>query len=128
MALGLPVHSTTPSPVPVPVTRPVVSIIGVAQTDVAVRAVDELTPLSRSKPAGAVGLQYFSWVSTDAAPEDLELWRFEGIATKSDFVISYNLADAGKPITIVARWMTRKGDVGPTSSPVTTAVAVPLAA
>ncbi len=54
-ALGLPIHDTGHSPVPVPVTRPVVSIIGVAQTDVAVRAVDETTPLSRSKPAGAVG-------------------------------------------------------------------------
>jgi hypothetical protein len=128
VALTLPVRDAEPSPVPAPVTRPAVSVIGVAQWDVAVRAVDETTPLSRSKPAGAVGLQYFSWVSTAPAPEDLELWRFEGIATKSDFVISYNLADAGKPITIVARWMTRKGEVGPTSQPVTTALAIPLAA
>jgi hypothetical protein len=127
-ALGLPVHDAVPSPVPVPVTRPVVSVMGVAQWDVAVRAVDETTPMSRSKPAGAVGLQYFSWVNVAPAPEDLELWRFEGIATKSEFVISYNLADAGKPITIVARWFTRKGEVGPTSERVSTALAMPLAA
>jgi hypothetical protein len=127
-ALGMPVHDTGHSPVPAPITRPVVSLIGVAQWDVAVRAVDETTPLSRAKPAGAVALQYYSWVGTEQAPEDLEQWRFEGIATKSDFVISYNLADAGKPITIVARWMTRKGLVGPTSQPITTALAVAMAA
>jgi hypothetical protein len=128
VALTLPVHDAEPSPVPAPITRPVVSIIGVAMTDVAVRAVDETTPTSRSRPAGAVGLQYFSWVSTAPAPEDLEQWRFEGIATKSDFVIGFNPADAGKPITIVARWFNRKGEVGPTSQPVATALAMPVAA
>jgi len=127
-ALALPVHDTGHSPVPPPVTRPVVSLIGVAQLDVAVRAVDGTTPTSRAKPAGAVALQYFSWVGDQTPPQDLEQWRFEGIATKSDFVISYNLADAGKPVTIVARWMTRKGYVGPTSQPITVAIAVPLAA
>ncbi|HYO09112.1 MAG TPA: hypothetical protein VER17_09080, partial [Tepidisphaeraceae bacterium] len=68
------------------------------------------------------------WVGPEAAPQDLERWRFEGVASRSDFVIGFNLADAGKPITLVARWMNRKGEVGPTSLPVTTALAAPAPA
>lgn len=128
VALGLPVHAASPSPTPVPVTRPSVSLIGVAQLDVAVRTVDETTPMSRSKPAGSIGLQYFSWVGDGTPPENLELWRFEGIATKSDHVINFNLADAGKKITIVARWFNRKGQAGPKSVAITTVLAVPIAA
>src|SRR5687768_277304 len=105
VALTLPVHDNEPSPSPQLITRPVVSVIGSAATDIAVRAVDETTPMSRKKPAGAVALQYFSWVGPEAAPQDLELWRFEAVASRSDHVIGFNLADAGKPITIVARWM-----------------------
>jgi hypothetical protein len=128
VALTLPVRDTNPSPSQPLVTRPVVSIIGVAQTDIAVRAVDETTPTSRKKPVGAVGLQYFSWVGPAAAPQDLELWRFEGVASRSDYVIGYQLADAGKPITICARWFNRKGEVGPVSLSVTTALSVPAIA
>lgn len=125
VALTLPVRDTTPSQSQPLITRPVISVIGVALTDVAVRAVDETTPLSRKKPAGAVGLQYFSWIGPSAPPQDLELWRFEGVATRSDFVIGYLLADAGKPVTICARWMNRKGEVGPVSLSVTTAIPMP---
>ena len=128
VALTLPVRDANPSPSQPLVTRPSVSIIGVAATDIAVRAVDETTPMSRKKPVSAVGLQYFSWVGPEAAPQDLEQWRFEGVASKSDYVIGFNLADAGKPITIVARWMNRKGEVGPTSLAISTALAMPAPA
>jgi hypothetical protein len=125
VALTLPVRDTNPTPSQPLVTRPVVSIIGVAATDVAARAHDELTPNSRKKPPGAIGLQYFSWVGPATPPLDLERWRFEGVASRSQFVMGFHLEDAGKPITVVARWFNRKGEVGPASFPVTTALAVP---
>ena len=95
-------------------------------TEITVRAVDETTPTSRRKPAGALGLQYFVWVGSESAPQDLEQWRFAGLGTRSEFVINLHLEDAGKPVTIVARWYTRTGLVGSQSQPVTAGLAVPV--
>ena len=90
------------------------------------RTVDETTPTSRRKPMGAPGLQYFVWLGSESAPLDLERWRFAGLGTQSEFKINLQLEDAGKPVTIVARWYTRTGLVGRQSQQVTAGLAVPV--
>ena len=117
IALGLPVHSLVPTPVPVPVTRPMLNIIANGQAQLTVRIVDETTPTRRAKARGSIGAQVYTFVGTigTTPPADLKLWVFEGMSTKTDFQISYAPADAGKQAFIVARWLNSKGETGPTS-------------
>jgi hypothetical protein len=120
-ALGLPIHNATPSPTPVPATKPVVSIVSYALGTIEIQLVDEATPTKKARPTGTIGAEVYSFVLSagGAAPDDLEMWRFEGLATKSTFTIDFNAADGGKEVIIVARWMNRKGEVGASSNPVT---------
>jgi hypothetical protein len=125
VGLGLPIHNATPTPTPPPETRPIASVAGIDSRMIALRLADETTPTKRARPANATAAEVYSFVATgsEQPPQDLEMWRFEGLATKSDFIVDFNQADAGKNATIVARWVNRKGAAGPTSSPITRAVA-----
>src|SRR5205823_2255836 len=111
-------------------TRPVLSVVGVVNRDVVIRLLDEATPTKRARPSGVIGAQVYSYVSTGSGPvpTDMELWRFEGIATKAEFTASFNAEDGGKTITIGARWCNRKGETGPLSDLLETAIAAPAMA
>jgi hypothetical protein len=131
-ALGLPIHNATPSPTPVPATAPQVSIASFRLGAIEIGIVDELTPNKKARPVGTIGAEVYSFViqpgQTGGAPDDLEQWRFEGLATKNVFTIGYNSVDGGKEVVIVARWINRKGEAGGTSIPVTGQVMRKMAA
>jgi hypothetical protein len=130
-ALGLPIHNATPSPTPVPATVPQVSITSFSFGKIEIAIVDELTPTKKARPVGCIGAEVYSFVMPAAGatvPDDLEQWRFEGLATKSAFTIDFNSADGGKDVVIVARWINRKGEAGGTSNPVTAQVMRKMAA
>jgi hypothetical protein len=112
-----------PSPRPAPSTKPVLSVVGIVNDDVVIRIVDQTTPTKRAKPPGTAGAQVFSFVGSGEPPADLELWRFEGLASKSEFTVGFNAADAGKRITLAARWYTVKNEVGPVSDTIETVIA-----
>jgi hypothetical protein len=126
--LGLPVHSTTPTPVPTPSTVPELGfgLVTMGTGIVTLKITDADVTNKRAKPTGVQGAEVYSFVGatgTTPLPTNLEDWRFEGLATRSTFDINYRPEDAGKTATIVARWYNAKGDVGPTSSPITGRVA-----
>ena len=123
--LGLTVHDEVPSPVPPPATRPLVAVMSTAARMINIRLSDETTPTRRARPTGTSGAEVYSFVPTasEAPPADLENWRFEGMATRSDFAVDFNAADIGKSATIVARWFNRKGETGPVSNPITGTIA-----
>ena len=116
-ALGLPVHSLVPSPVPTPVTKPMLNIVNISNAQLTVRIVDESTPTKRAKAAGSIGAQVYGYVAAAGAipPQDLGQWSFKGMATKADFQINYVTADAGKQAYVIARWLNSKGETGPNS-------------
>ena len=120
--LGLPIHSPIPTPVPAPSTRPLVNLLDTGGKSHLIRLADETTPNKRARPVGAAGAEVYSFIG-ETPPQDLEMWRFEGQATKADFVVDYTNADVGKTATIVARWYNRKGETGPVSNPITGTVA-----
>jgi hypothetical protein len=126
LSLGLPIHKTTQTPIPPPVTRPVLSVVGgsVGKT-LTIRLVDETTPTKKAKPFGVDGAAVYSYVPTGSEnpPADLELWRFEGIATKSVFEAGFNPSDVGKTAYVKARWFNPRGEAGPASDDVTATIA-----
>ena len=46
-----------------------------------------------------------------------------GLFTRSQMTVNFTLADGGKCATYFGRWVSRKGDTGPWSSPVSMSVA-----
>jgi hypothetical protein len=123
--LGLPIHQTVPTPVPAPSTQPLINLMSTGGKAMTIRLADELTPTKRARPAGSVGAEVYSYVAAapGVLPDDLEQWRFEGLATKAEFEVDYNGPDVGKTATIVARWYNAKGETGPLSDPITGTIA-----
>ncbi|HEX8521468.1 MAG TPA: hypothetical protein VF669_04370 [Tepidisphaeraceae bacterium] len=130
-ALGLPIHNATPTPTPVPATQPQVSFVGFRLGAIDIAIVDSLTPQKKARPVGTIGAEVYSFViaaPNQTVPDDLEQWRFEGLATKNSYTLDFDSADGGKEVVIVARWINRKGEAGPTSVPVTAQVMRKMAA
>jgi hypothetical protein len=126
LSLGLPVHKTSQTPIPPPVTRPVVTLVGQPfQRTVTIRLVDETTPTKKAKPFGVDGAEVYSYVPTasENPPADLEQWRFEGIATRSEFQAGFNVGDVGKTAYVCARWFNPRGQAGPASDDVVATIA-----
>jgi hypothetical protein len=123
--LGIPVHDAVPSPVPVPDTKPALDLRGIDRQSHLILIADETTPTKKAKPRGAIGAEVYAFIGPagSPAPLDLKEFQFMGFASKSEFTINYNAADANKQATIVARWMTRKGELGPISNPITGTIA-----
>jgi hypothetical protein len=124
--LGLPIHKTTNTPIPAPVTKPVLTVAAIsAGRSVTIKLADESSTNKRAKPYGVDGAEVYSYVPADgeAPPTDLERWRFEGIATRSTFDILYNGEDVNKTSYICAAWFNPRGESGPASDKVTATIA-----
>ena len=108
-----------PAPVPAPSTKPSLTATAVVDRTVSVRMVDSATPTKRSKAAGAMGAEVFSFEG-DVPPSDLSGWVSQGVATRNKFdvVVTAASAAAGKKVWITARWFSRRGAVGPLATPI----------
>jgi len=120
--LGLTVRDTTPTPIPAPVTVPLLSIVGASNLAMTLRYADELTPAARRKPFGSTQLQLWRYVGALAATGP-EQCGFIGAVTKNPVEVTFLTPDAGLLATFYGRWQTRSGLVGPWSLPVTMSVA-----
>ena len=121
--LGITIPDTTPTAVPAPSSRPVVSVMIDGGLKHTVKLTDEATPLSNAKPAGAIGAQIF--VKYGATPpvtvEDCVLL---GTASKASYEVTHTSDKAGQNAHYLARWVTRAGLTGPTSQLTSATVAV----
>ena len=120
--LGLPVHDAVPTPVAVPTTKPTLDLRGIDRQSHLILIADETTPLKRAKPPGVIGCEIYAAVGP-TPPTDLRHWEYMGLASKAEFTLSYEPEDVNKQATIVARWINRKGEVGPVSNPITGSIA-----
>lgn len=121
IALGLPIHDAAPSPIPTPVTHP---ILGIAPTGPAIivrRFADQLTPDSRAKPAGAAFLLVASKVSVTAITDPEELTDTD-IVTRAPNYKTFSAGDRGKTVYTAAKWVNAKGEEGPWSAIASTIV------
>jgi hypothetical protein len=113
-ALGITVPDTKPTPVGPPVSRPVVTVDTSQRLQHTIAFADELTALSRAKPAGVRGAQV--WVKVgDPAPLDPNELTFLATDTRTPYVANFDGADANKVAHYMLRWESTRGETGPWS-------------
>jgi hypothetical protein len=113
--LGLTVRDSLSTPVPPPVTSPVISVSSTQSLQHTCRFADTATPLSRAKPVGVGAAEIYVKIGP-GAPASIADCVYRGTATKVPFTITYDSGDAGKTAYIMARWINRKGEPGPQSA------------
>lgn len=126
VAVGVNLFPVGRTPVPPPITQPVLNLVQGTPGVLTLGYADASTPASKAKPVGVTGLQIF--VSLGTAPvSDPALATFREVATKSPVQLGFSGPDAGKVASIFGRWVTRSGaggvaSVGPWSSPLAAVV------
>jgi hypothetical protein len=141
-SLGLPVHARRPTTAPLPPdTAPDLHISAIHRRAHTLRLADSATPTRKARPPGTVGAEIYYLLSSapqttspDAEqksaaapltpspalpPDNLQHWRFAGIATRDTFLLQTPAASPGQRVTITARWITRRGETGPRGNLVT---------
>lgn len=112
------------TPVPPPVSRPLVMVESGGRLRHTVRFVDEATPTRRAKPKGVIGAEV--WVAllppSHTTPPTPESCTFLGTATRSPFVADFEGAEGGKNAHYMLRWINRRGVTGAWSETVTACV------
>ena len=121
ISLGLPLRDVSPTPAPIPASRPLLIIDPFGN----LRLADETTPDHRGKPPGVTGAIIFSSILpvADAPPVVPNETRFAGVATKSKFAIGVPTGSGGKMLYVMAQWINAKGQLGPVSAVVKTLIA-----
>ena len=119
--LGLPPRDATPTPVPAPLTRPLLAVDPFGN----VRIVDETTPNRRGKPQGVMGAVIITAIlpTTAPAPTTPQEGHYSGLATRDKFAIPLPSDSNGKALWAMAQWVNPRGEPGPVSAPVRTLIA-----
>lgn len=120
--LGLTVPDTSPTPVPAPVTFPLLDILRATPGQHWLQYRDSDTPTTKAKPEGADGMELWLVVG-DLPVVDVEGAQYVGSVTKCPVAVTLEVGDNGKIATYFGRWVTRRGLAGPWSSPVSMTIA-----
>ena len=120
--IGVNPVNTSRTPINVPATSPLVSVLGATQGAQTVRYANGDTTTSAAKPFGATQIQLFVAVTTAATADPAQATLY-GSFTKNPIGVEFNHADDGKVATYFARWISARGDVGPWSTPVSLRIA-----
>lgn len=124
IALGLNPRTNTPTPVPAPITYPLLSVASTVTNGLVIRYRDDLaSPSVKSKPAGSTALQLNAQINVGGTiSASVDLWPVAGIETKSPFVLATSPSDSGKIVSMAGRWLTRRGLMGPWGPTITNVV------
>jgi len=114
-AAGLIVRNTVPTPIPAPVTVPILGLLNCIGKVVTLAFADELTPSSKYKPFGVTSLQLFMKTGAvpPASPADAEFVAAYG---RWPARVDLSTLPAGTQLHFIARWATRRGLTGPQSA------------
>jgi len=115
VAIGVNPRTNTPSPIAVPATNPILSVVAATQLAHTLRSRDELSsPSVKAKPYGVMQLYLYGTASATSItnPETL---AFIGGFTKSPTIVQWSGTDANKIAYYAGRWANRTGLVGPWS-------------
>lgn len=115
IALGLNPNTSTPTPITTPTTAPALSAISTSTAGTIIRYRDSTaSPSVKSKPYGVIQIQIYAEASVTPIT-DPTLLPLIIATTKSPVTIAMGSGTAGKTVYFAARWITRKGLVGPWS-------------
>lgn len=117
---GVHVKDSTPTPIPVPNSKPLVSVIQVSGSVATLTIRDIDNQDKRARPLGAAGANLFSFVGENA-PTTPDQWKFEGQVTKTKFELQLGQTlPAATKVWITACWYSARGETGPASDPIFT--------
>lgn len=123
VALGLHLRDPVNTPIPAPLTMPVLSLLGAQPGQLTAAYKDSAAaPTVKAKPFGAAAMQLFVAFGT-VAPVTPGATPFAKLVTRSPFPIDTGAGTPGQTAFCYARWVTAKGLVGPWS-PLATMVIV----
>ncbi|MBI4723455.1 MAG: hypothetical protein HY769_10775 [Candidatus Stahlbacteria bacterium] len=120
--LGLKVKDIEPTPMPVPAYAPDITIDTIRHLLHKIRLTDPLNPHTQEKPKGVREIEVFRFLG-DTAPTNISAYEFVGNATKFLYEVRFEMADVGKKVFYVARYVNTRGIPGPWSIVVNAAVA-----
>jgi hypothetical protein len=116
IAMGLPIHKTTRTRVPMPEEKPDFSIksaVG-SRLEVHYHAHDDEKGKTNAKPYGVRGVEIV-WAILDAPPASYADLVHSTFDTHSPYTFQFDLSDAGKRIYICLRWENTRAEKGPWS-------------
>lgn len=114
IALGVNPRTSVPLPITTPTTNPVLTAQSASTGGIIVRYRDATaSPSVKSKPYGVIGTFMYAKASLTVIT-DPDMLVFQGTETKSPFTLSMP-GTAGMVVYVAARWVTKKGLVGPWS-------------
>ena len=121
IALGLNLPNNSPSPIPAPVSWPVLSVLSGGPLSFVVKYHDSIIGVGKAKAAGAMQGQLVATPSATPilAPDDQPI---PFLLTKVPTQITFDSSAGGKVCYMWARWVTRRGLVGPWSDGITATV------
>jgi hypothetical protein len=127
LAIGLKVYPKRRRHVGPPKSEPILNIDAHIRGVLKITVMDSAT-LGRARPRSAIGMQLYQRLrprsvaeaSTDSnsvnLPENGEAeqypWRYIGLITKTPHVMHPEIQEAGDEVTLIGRWMNRRGEVG----------------
>lgn len=119
--LGLSPRDTTPTAPSKPTTQPVCTVDFSIRLQHSIAFVDSATPTVRAKPQGVFGCEIWAKVGGEE-PASIGELTYIATDTKTPYVMTFDLEDAGKTVYYWLRWITRSGEKGPWSKPVSAMV------
>lgn len=123
--LGLIVRDPVNTPIPTPTTNPILGLIGITPGQLTMTFKDSASGAGvKAKPFGATQMQLFMLLGT-VAPVSPAATPFAAVFTKTPFAVSTVGGAAGATAFMYARWINQKGQVGPWSSLLTSAIMPP---
>jgi hypothetical protein len=112
--LGLPIHDTKPTRVPVPTTRVIVKIELNGPGEIILHIRDDHEAKSSAKPFGVHGCEV-CWIVSDVPITDWEQLTKSSFTTTSKLKLLFGSLERGKTIYFAARWENTRGEKGPWS-------------
>ena len=108
--MGLPIHKTTHTPVPVPMTVPEASVKLVASGVVEIHFHDKDAETKR-KPTGVHGVE-IAWDILESNPQSPQKLNKSAFDTKTPHRLVFDFAERGKHVFFALRWENTKGEKG----------------
>ena len=118
-ALGLPIHSTTRTPVGRPTHQPVVSIERTRGRTV----LGKITGPTgrRGRPAGVESIVVFMHAGP-TPPDSIDGWTYADTASRSTFELAFGPSETGDTAWLTAYYLNARGEAGPAATAVSVAL------
>lgn len=115
--IGITIRAAGGGATPAPSSRPLVVVESAGRYTHELRLVDESTPTRRARPRGVERAEVFvAFTPTGTpAPNDFNAFRYVQSVSDGSTVLSYESPQGGLQAHYLARWVTRRGAMGPWS-------------